>query len=117
MDKDIFELETTKSNLVNKCFITIPDGCKEITLEKIDNTVVIIFEPKKEPEEWYPKDDEVVYIPSITTALGWESDYFKDIISKRALFSNRALFKAGFIFKTKEEAIEKTNQILGDNEK
>lgn len=111
MGKDIFELETTKSNLVNKCFIAIPDGCKEITLEKIDNTVVIIFEPKKEPEEWYPKDVEVVYIPSLTTAGGWESDYFKDVIS------NRALFRAGFIFKTKEEAIAKTNQILGEDEK
>ena len=110
MDKDIFELETTKENLVNKCFITIPDGCKEITLEKIDNTVLIVFEPK-ENKEWYPKSDDVVYIPSLTTAGGWESDYFKEIIS------NRSLFRAGFIFKTKEEAIAKTNQILGDNEK
>ena len=111
MDKDIFELETTKDNLVNKCFITIPDGCKEITLERLEeNKVLIIFEPK-ENKEWYPNNDDVVYIPSLTTAGGWESDYFKDVIS------NRALFRAGFIFKTKEEAIAKTNQILGDNEK
>ena len=111
MGKSIFELETTGS-FVNKCFIaTIPDNCREITFEKIDNTVVIIFEPKKEPEEWYPKDDEVVYIPSLTTSGGWESYYFKYVIS------NRSLFRAGFIFKTKEEAIAKTNQILGDNEK
>ena len=110
MDKDIFELETTKSNLVNKCFITIPDGCKEITLEKIDNTVVIIFEPKKEPEKWYPKDYEVVYFPSFCEHK-WQAEFFNQITS------HRKLFKAGFIFKTKEEAIAKTNQILGDNEK
>ena len=111
MESNIFEIETTKSNFVNKCFITIPDGCKEITLERLEeNKVLIVFEPK-ETKEWYPKDDEVVYLPSFTTAGGWESDYFTEIIS------NRSLFRAGFIFKTKEEAIAKTNQILGDNEK
>ena len=110
MDKDIFEIETTKSNLVNKCFIAIPDGCKEITLEKIDNTVVIIFEPK-ENKEWYPKDDDVIYVPSFYTSNLWQADYFNEFPSKESLF------KAGFIFKTKEEAIAKTNQILGDNEK
>ena len=110
MGKNIFELETTKSNLVNKCFITIPDGCKEITLEKIDNTVVIIFEPKRDPEKWYPKDDEVVYFPSFYVHK-YQAEFFEDIPC------NRRLFHAGFIFKTKEEAIAKTNQILGDNEK
>lgn len=109
MEKNIFEIETTKSNLVNKCFITIPDGCKEITLEKIDNTVVILFEPK-ENKEWYPKDDEVVYFPSFYEHK-WQADFFEDIPC------NRRLFHAGFIFKTKEEAIAKTNQILGKDEK
>ena len=110
MESNIFEIDTTKSNLVNKCFIPIPDGCKEITLEKIANTVVIIFEPKKEPEKWYPKDDEVVYFPSFYEHK-WQADFFNQISS------HRELFRAGFIFKTKEEAIAKTNQILGDNEK
>ena len=110
MDKDIFELETTKSNLVNKCFITIPDGCREITFERLEeNKVLIVFEPK-ENKEWYPKDDEVVYFPSFYEHK-WQADFFNQITS------HRKLFKAGFIFKTKEEAIAKTNQILGDNEK
>lgn len=96
--------------LDKKVEFAIPENCDKVTVEKIDNTVVIVFEPK-EVKEWYPKDIEVVYVPSFIDECLWSSDYFKDFPL------NRELFRAGFIFKTKEEAIAKTNQILGNDEK
>jgi hypothetical protein len=67
--------------------------------------LVFDFTPPKS-EKWHPELNEVVFISCVENRFGFMEIVYKDD------FKSHNAYELGLIFKTKDEAIEKSKQIV-----